>query len=277
MKRAITLGIGLLALAGMTLPTSAADLGRPIGKAPVMAPPPVLGWTGFYVGLGLGWRGSEEEWTTTCLQPTLAPGCPTNNTLFPGRFNTDNPATFDVDGFRVSVYGGYNWQIANWVIGIEADAGWADNETVRFGIPGTHLTGLAGGDVSSVRDNWDVSLRGRLGWLVTPQALLYVTGGVSWLDKEVSAACTAGSFGAGGWCAFNNATSVSETMIGWTVGAGIEWMFAPNWIARAEYRYADYTGDALNLRFFGANPIDTFDANIDAITHTAYFGIAYKF
>ena len=40
MKRALALGIGALALAAMTLPTEAADLGaRPIGKAPVMAPP----------------------------------------------------------------------------------------------------------------------------------------------------------------------------------------------------------------------------------------------
>src|SRR5262245_15009687 len=76
MKRALTLGIGVLALVGSTFTAAAADLGaRPVGKAPVIAPP-VYNWSGFYVGLGLGGRWDENDWTTTCLQPvTFNPTC----------------------------------------------------------------------------------------------------------------------------------------------------------------------------------------------------------
>src|SRR5437867_659319 len=185
MKRVITLGIGVLALVGGTITAGAADLARPIPAAPVFAPVPVANWSGFYVGVGLGGRWTETNWTTTCLNPTLGAGCPTNNVA--GRFLVDNPAAFDMSGFRVSGYAGDNWQIGSWVLGVAGDFGWADNKQTHNGIPGTHLAGFTGGDLSEVRDRWDASIRGRAGFLFTPTALLYVTGGVTWLDKEVNA------------------------------------------------------------------------------------------
>jgi outer membrane immunogenic protein len=35
------------------------------------------------------------------------------------------------------------------------------------------------------------------------------------------------------------ASGFSGTRAGWTAGAGIEWMFAPRWIVRAEYLHYD--------------------------------------
>ena len=61
MKRAITLGLGALALATMSLPSSAADLGaRPVGKAPVMAPVALYNWSGFYIGGHVGGVWGDE-------------------------------------------------------------------------------------------------------------------------------------------------------------------------------------------------------------------------
>jgi outer membrane immunogenic protein len=278
MKRVITLGIGVLALVGGTITAGAADLARPIPAAPVFAPAPIANWSGFYVGVGLGGRWTETDWATTCLTPTLFAGCPANNaTVGFGRFTVDNPSQFDMSGFRVSGYAGYNWQIGSWVLGVEGDFGWADNQQTHNGIPGTHLLGFTGGDLSSVRDRWDASIRGRAGFLFTPTALLYATGGVTWLDKEVNASCPVGSFFAGGWCGAAHNETASKTLVGWTLGGGIEWMFAPSWIVRGEYRYSDYTGDGLGVRFFNATAVDTFDAVIDQKTHTAYVGLSYLF
>jgi outer membrane immunogenic protein len=44
--------------------------------------------------------------------------------------------------------------------------------------------------------------------------------------------------------AFNN-LSDSTTHAGWTVGAGLEWMFAQRWSAKVEYLYVDL-GHATN-------------------------------
>jgi len=110
--------------------------------------------------------------------------------------------------------------------------------------------------------------------LVTPQFLLYATGGVSWLDKEVTITCDAGAFSV---CLVPHSESVSKTMVGWTVGGGIDWMFAPSWVVRAEYRYADYTGDSLTNRFFAITPVDAFDVAVDQKTHTLTVGLSYLF
>jgi opacity protein-like surface antigen len=39
--------------------------------------------------------------------------------------------------------------------------------------------------------------------------------------------------------ASSNTASIDQTMAGWTVGGGAEWMFAPQWSLKAEYLYAD--------------------------------------
>ena len=276
MKRAIILGVGAFALAAMTLPAAAADL-RPVTKAPPAALPPALNWSGFYVGVGLGGRWAENDWTTTCLQPvTFNPTCTPASSAFPLQFATANPTTFDPSGFRVSGYLGYNWQIGTWVLGLEGDFAWADTEQTRRGIPGTFLAAnlAALTDTATVNDKWDASIRGRVGFLVAPSALIYATGGITWLEKEVSATCTAPFFPVG-WCVANNFQTASKTLTGWTVGAGVEWMFLPNWILRAEYRYSEY--DSTSFQFFANVPIDSFNFTVDAITHTAYAGIAYKF
>jgi outer membrane immunogenic protein len=266
-----------LALAGLTLPASAADLGaRPIGKAPALAPAPIFNWSGFYIGAGLGGRWTDTSWDTTCLAPGAlgTGGCP--NDVFVGttRINNDNPAKFDMSGIRASGYLGYNWQFSSWVFGVEGDWGWADNKETHTGIPGTWSATFGPGvDTATVRDRWDASARARIGFLVTPQALIYATGGASWLDKEISASC--GATFPVGWCAVANAQTVSKTYTGWTVGGGIDWMFAPAWVARAEYRFADYGTE--DFQFFSNVPIDSFNFGVSQKTHTAYAGVSYLF
>src|SRR5215831_15816035 len=69
MNRAMTWGIGALALAATTLPAAAADLGAPVTKAPAFVPAPAFNWTGFYLGVGVGGRWTNTDWDTTCLVP----------------------------------------------------------------------------------------------------------------------------------------------------------------------------------------------------------------
>ena len=66
-------------------------------------------------------------------------------------------------------------------------------------------------------------------------------------------------------------------MMGWTVGGGVERKLWGNWLARIDYRYADF--GTFNQHFFtaGAFGDDQFDAHVKVKTHTATVGIAYKF
>ena len=258
MKRAMALSIGALALAGAALPTFAADMpARPIAAPPAVAPTAAF-WTGFYLGVGLGGRWTDTDWTTTCLAPLAAgTACPFSTpplgaAVGPASFGVDNPSQFEKSGFRASTYGGFNWQISNWVLGVEGDWGWADTGETHSGIPGTHTIGFtATNDFATVKDTWDASVRGRLGFLVTPTALFYATGGAAWLHKDISASCAVPSFALGGWCTASFAQAFSATYTGWTVGGGFEWMLVPNWVFRGEYRYSDYGSKAFT--FAGAS------------------------
>ena len=68
---------------------------------------------------------------------------------------------------------------------------------------------------------------------------------------------------------------VSKTLTGWTLGAGIETaLWSSNWLARVEYRYSDF--ETFNHTFF--NGLGHFvNTSNELRTHTALFGISYKF
>ena len=119
---------GLAAAVGLAgHPAAAADL---VAGAPpaVNAPVPLPTWSGFYLGAGLGGRWADAEWTTTALGEGPTATVP---------LTTGNPASFDLSGSRISVFLGHNWQISNWVLGVEAYLGWGDTEERRIGIPGS--------------------------------------------------------------------------------------------------------------------------------------------
>ncbi len=101
------------------------------------------------------------------------------------------------------------------------------------------------------------SVTGRVGW-AADAALFYVKGGFGWADNHVSATTIPPLVGA---------QSASNVYAGWTVGGGLEYMFAPNWSAKAEYMYADYGHE----NYF-SNIVD-----LGITMHTVKAGINYHF
>src|SRR5262245_6166183 len=163
-------GIAITAL--IAGPAIAADM-------PAPAPVVVDSWTGFYAGASLGGRFTDSNWMTTCLS-VGAPGgigCPVNLIAQNGaRLPLSNPSAFASATLRPSVYVGYNWQIGNWVVGAEADAGWGKARNDMKGIPGAENlapTASPGLDTAAVSTTWDASLRARAGFLVGTNVLLY--------------------------------------------------------------------------------------------------------
>ena len=76
--------------------------------------------------------------------------------------------------------------------------------------------------------DWYAVLAGRLGWLVTPQWLLYVKGGAAWADVSADYLGPAST------------ASGSDTPVGWALGGGVEYMFTQQWSAKLEYLYLDF-------------------------------------
>jgi outer membrane immunogenic protein len=241
-------------------------------KASVRKAPAVLAaipfWTGFYAGASLGARWTNNGWTSSDLFPNFAPTVQTAGTGGP----------MDSVAARVAGYMGYNWQIAPlWIAGIEADIGWANNNRTANPLPGTpNATFPLALPTGSVKETWDASLRGRLGYLVTPDTLLYGSGGVALQRVELNASCIGGNGGA--FCAISRNETYGTTKFGWTIGAGVERKLWGNWLARIDYRYADF--GTFNQLFFapaGVGFDDRFTAHVKVQTHTVTVGLAYQF
>ena len=254
MMRLLFLG-GLAALAIAGTSAQAADIPM---KARVMAPQ----WTGWNVGLSLGGRYADITGTSLSFGGGPVP--------FPDLATQGyNSLTYRIGG-----YVGYDWQFArNWVAGLEADFAWGDGKK--------HVDALQGiakantGNYSEARQTWDAGIRGRLGYLLDPTLLLYVTGGMQWQHFTATENCAINTCGPPPLLPPNGAPYLqtnSTTRAGWTVGGGIEKMLRDRWLIRAEYRYADYGTWTTS---FGGTPVII--KAFDLATHTAFIGIAKKF
>jgi outer membrane immunogenic protein len=145
---------------------------------------------------------------------------------------------------------GYNWQTGNWVYGLEADAAWADlSASASAVVPGLGVL-TASDKVDSTG-----TARGRIGFAFNT-VLLYGTGGYAWANNKVSLS------------ALGVSVSDSKFLSGWTVGAGVEYMFAPRWSVKAEYLYKSFDGKS----YFGG-AIPTGDLNV----HSVQVGVNYHF
>ena len=189
-----------------TATASAADLAPRYYKAPPPVVSPLYNWSGFYAGINGGWGTSHNCWTRTATAgAAIAPvseGC------------------HDADGGTVGGQIGYRWQASNWVFGLEAQGNWADfrgsNASLLFGGLATNRTkidafGLFTGQVGYAWNN----------------VLAYVKGGAAVTDNRYDGLATVSGL--------VTDTAGSNTKWGGTVGAGIEYGFAPNWSFAVEY------------------------------------------
>jgi outer membrane immunogenic protein len=141
-----------------------------------------------------------------------------------------DPAGISPDGVFGGLQLGYNWQFnRNWVFGIETDIAATDFTSA---VGPTHVDYLG-------------TVRARLGY-TWDRTMLYATGGLAY-----------GEAGIGG---FHN------THIGYAIGAGLEWAFAPSWSAKVEYLFVDLGNEVYPT--FGSQ---SFEA------HTLKFGVNYRF
>ncbi len=168
---------------------SAADL--PSRKGPVAAPvymPPAFSWTGFYVGAnaGYGW----------------------------GNVNANGFANVgDLDGFVGGGQIGYNYQMGQFVVGLEADLQGADLSS------GNNL-GLL-----NVKTDYFGTVRARAG-VAFDRFMPYITGG--WAYGNVKTSIPAIGF-----------SSDRSHTGGFAVGGGLEYAVTNNIIAGVEYLYVD--------------------------------------
>ncbi|MCW5704685.1 MAG: porin family protein [Bradyrhizobium sp.] len=243
------------------------------------APPPVVEvwtWDKWYIGLNGGYSWGRSDTTGTFYNNTTGVQLsPTQNT----RLNLDG----GVFGGQI----GTNWQNGKWVFGIEADGQWSGERgsalftcvTPALGGACNAITGGPGLGVSPTTTfnqeiEWFATFRGRVGGLVTPTALLYVTGGA-----VVAGINTSGVIS--GFTAAQVPTAVawgnSSTNWGWVVGAGLEARLGGNWTGKIEGLYMDLGSVSGAPVLATSNPPLRFGYTSDITDVVVRAGVNYHF
>jgi len=219
--------LSTVALIGLSAGAFAADLPRrAVAPAPFVAVP-VFTWTGFTIGVNLGWAFADDEDATVFVPPgTFAPPfAATSGVLAFGNGSED--------GITGGAQIGYNVQFGAFVLGVEADI-----QAIDFGNGGgaavfTTFTGpgLPPGFVVASSSfgglDWWGSLRARAG-VAFDRLLVYATGGFAF-GGGGGGSC--GTFVVGGIFAGCDDDDVNG---GWAAGGGVSFAFTNNLIGSVE-------------------------------------------
>ncbi|MFT4078140.1 outer membrane protein [Rhodomicrobium sp.] len=245
---ASTLAI-LMSTAAQSADLSYKDEIRPAQEAP-------LGWTGLYVGVHGGYAAGRNEWRDF------------SDPLYPWYVVPGIDTKYDIDGALAGGQIGYNWQINRTVIGVEADAAWAD-------IDGQGKGGAFGGSCLQSSDPCTTkidalgTIAGRVG-VTFDHALLYAKGGVAWAHAKYTAGYTV-PLDPG----YNYSGKEEETRWGWTVGAGLEYAFTSNLSAKVEYNYVDLGDDRVKI-FYPTESTFAASGKSDETLHVVKIGLNYR-
>ncbi len=244
------------AFGALIVPAAAADV-APFYKTPPAAP--VYAWAGWYAGVNVGSTFESLDTVTTTSNSTFIfadAGATSLSAAVTGLSNVS--ALAGKEGFVGGGQIGYNWVSDIWVAGIEADI---------QAMPGKGSTSVAGsvgvtGFPNTVVQSASVShgidylgtVRGRAGFLFTPSLLVYGTGGLAYggVDASTNIAQSLTGPSAVSPTAWAGAGPFSGTRVGWTAGAGFEWMFWSNWSTKVEYLRYD-----LGTVTYGVSPLVT--------------------
>ncbi|MFG1377117.1 outer membrane protein [Xanthobacter autotrophicus] len=236
----------------------AADLAT---KMPVKAAPvaPAFSWTGFYIGAQGGYAWAQNDFSNTHdLYNTYA-----------------DDASYSLDGGLVGGVIGFNYQIKNIVLGVEADANWADltgsGSIIR---PGQYdplaSTCIVSNNPCSSKIDALGTITARLG-VAFDRVLVYAKGGAAWATTSHTASNTDFEYAPASYSA-----TTDSTRWGWTLGAGLEWAFFNNWSAKVEYNYIDLGSTDVTFNFV-PNYTPAYTSTVDQTINLVKAGINYRF
>jgi outer membrane immunogenic protein len=286
--------ISSIAVAGL-IGTSAFAADMAVKAAPP-APAPVPTWTGFYGGIQFGGGWSDEAvnlspndiFSAALLSGSFAPiGIAINGQPLPNGIRV--PQSGPVGGFEA----GYNWQWSNWVLGLEADFSFAGMSGTASG---TSLLPIGGGVLQTTTaqqsTDWYGTVRGRVGWLATPNLLLFGIGGFAYgrvadsanvaFNSNLAITTPAGlGFNCLAGSCFPGSSSGIRT--GWTAGGGLEWLLDQHWSAKIEYQFVDLGTQTVQLiaqnNAFLVTPFSpsSFSASFHDRFNVVRLGLNYRF
>jgi outer membrane immunogenic protein len=156
--------------------------------------------------------------------------------------------------FLGGLQAGYDWQFTpNWVVGVEGQYSWLSGNVGAV---------FPGGFAYSNDQRGLGAITGRLGYGWGP-GMLYMKGGYAYSNNNETVTLGGVPIGFG---------LTGDHSNGYAVGAGLEYMFAPNWSAKAEYQYYNFSSAR-----FTAPPALVATGSFTTDDHVIKAGVNYRF
>jgi outer membrane immunogenic protein len=325
MKRTAFL-VALLTTTSLASAALAADLPR---KAPPPAPIPYTDWSGVYVGLGggYGW-GHQNNALVIPGQPVTVVDQEGSPPLYSGVLPVpvapdfaQQTATFfapDVavpsphqHGWLFGGFAGVQKQWGSWVLGLEGDfyganikGSGASSATSVFDVVFAEFPGNPGSAIDcpkclslthsvSIESKIDMlgSLRGKVGFVLAPDWMVYGTGGLAFAHVKdtifdtqsahlapisVSSKFPVNVFLTSGGAVISNGifssfgASGGTSMLGWAAGAGVDWKFwhdaGSAWVFGVEYLHYGFGTNTVTFQTSNGNSLAmSFNQSVDTI------------
>jgi len=264
---------------------------QPEPPLPPLPPPRVFSWTGCYLGAHFGAGIADTlisgQWVDPVVPSTF--GAPTTLLINPGPQNDIGSA-----GVLGGGQAGCDVQVApHWVIGAAADASGANisgtpgtetGSATGFGFPTPAPTNVSTLAVQAIRTDALATATARLGYAPFGHGLFYVKGGAAWEQSKYGVTGTVSTTSCATFtttCTAFNPTvntpfnfTATDSRMGWTVGAGTEWMLIGNWSINGEY---DFLGFGTRNVNFTAPVMGTSVFDVRLYVHELKLGINYRF
>jgi outer membrane immunogenic protein len=207
---------------------SARAAAYPVKAAP-LSDVPTFNWTGCYLGAHGGGGVMNDSYT--------------------GR-----------NGFGALAGGqaGCNYQIKQFVFGIEGEASWSGLSNDN------RITSAAFTTDTTTRNRWDADVALRIGIITSDRILPYAKIGGAWGGFDYSTTGPGATFQQG-----------SATLPGLLIGGGIEYAFSSNWTGKVEYN-SIFVRDNVNFTVCGPAPC-VVTSTQSAAKQTVKVGINYLF
>ena len=241
MKRTSIVSIALLSTAVSALlagGASAADLPRRPAYNPPVVVAPVHKWTGCYIGGNIGADWGRADVTAV---------------------NSGSGVSWTNSGFIGGAQIGCDYEFGGgFVIGARD---MFDGTSLNSGA--TFSGGAGNGYTVNSDTSWINTLTARIGYTAMPNMLVYFQGGAAWTRTN-------------GYVNAPNGAQVGQVggnRTGWTIGGGVEYLFAPHWSAFLEYNYMDFGTASGTTTFNGVG----YSVELKRDTQNVLVGVNYRF
>lgn len=179
-------------------------------------------WTGFYIGVHGGGDWFKKNWDL--------PITPINCGGFPacaGAYEGDHSASSWLAGAQA----GFNYQLGQWVLGVEGQASWTDLRGSNGALPAPNNV------TNNSKTTALATLAGRVGYTFDRFMIFGKAGGAWAHDKFWT------TWGVNAPLNIVPGTTIESTdsdRFGWMLGVGAEYAFAANWSVKIEYDHLDF-------------------------------------